>query len=71
MKNSKKNNRTIPRAIDKYDAELGRFLLPDPLWEQYYAWSPYHYAAGNPVSLLDWDGREVIYNSDEDYNPQY
>ncbi len=43
----------------KYDAELGRFTAPDPLWEQYYAWSPYAYAAGNPVSLLDRNGKFV------------
>ncbi len=34
--------------------------MPDPLWEQYYAWSPYAYAAGNPVSLLDRDGRDAV-----------
>lgn len=42
------------------DAALGRFTTMDPLCEKYYGISPYAYCAGNPVNLVDPDGRENI-----------
>lgn len=30
-----------------------RFASPDPLWEKYFSWSPYHYCMYNPVSTVD------------------
>ena len=42
------------------DAALGRFTTIDPMCEKYYSVSPYAYCAGNPVNLLDPDGRVVI-----------
>ena len=32
----------------------------DPLWEKYPDFSPYNYCAGNPVKLVDEDGRDWI-----------
>ena len=31
-------------GVRKYDDEIGRFTSPDPLWEEYRAWSPYQYS---------------------------
>ena len=40
-----------------YDARVGRWLSVDPLFEKYVGMSPYNYCAGNPVKLVDPDGR--------------
>ena len=37
-----------------------RFTTMDPMCEKYYDISPYAYCAGNPVNLVDPDGRVVI-----------
>ena len=37
----------------------GRFLSMDPLAEKYYHLSPYAYCAGDPVNLIDPDGRKI------------
>ena len=42
-----------------YDAVLGRFTGVDPLADDYASWSPYNYVMGNPVKLIDPDGRSV------------
>ena len=36
----------------------GMWLSTDPLFEKYVGMSPYNYCAGNPVKLVDVDGRE-------------
>ena len=41
-----------------YDARVGRWLSEDPLFEKYVGMSPYNYCAGNPVKLVDPDGRK-------------
>ena len=41
-----------------YSPNLRRWLVPDPLSEQYYDVSPYAYCAGDPVNLVDEDGRD-------------
>ena len=43
-----------------YDAKIGRWLAVDPLADSYYPVSPYAYCKNNPISYIDWDGREVI-----------
>ncbi|MCQ2219708.1 MAG: RHS repeat-associated core domain-containing protein [Paludibacteraceae bacterium] len=35
-----------------------RWLSVDPMWEKYAGMSPYNYCMGNPVKLVDLDGRE-------------
>ncbi len=32
-----------------WDPALERFSTVDPHTEKYYSWSPYHYAANNPI----------------------
>ena len=50
-------------ASELYDSHArfmnttGRFLSMDPLAEKYYHLSPYAYCAGDPVNLVDPDGR--------------
>lgn len=39
------------------DSSIGRFTTIDPLAEKYPAISPYAYCAGDPVNLVDGDGR--------------
>jgi RHS repeat-associated protein len=43
-------------GVRKYDDGLGRFTSIDPLWEKYYAWTPYHYCGNEPVSKSDPSG---------------
>ena len=38
----------------------GMWLSTDPLFEKYVGMSPYNYCAGNPVKLVDVDGRFTI-----------
>ena len=42
-----------------YSAADARWTTMDPLSEKYYHISPYAYCAGNPVNLVDPDGKEV------------
>lgn len=35
-----------------------KFTSIDPMAEKYYSWSPYHYAANNPLKYIDPDGRD-------------
>ena len=39
-----------------YAYDMGRFLRPDPMQEEYPAISPYAYAANNPLKYVDPDG---------------
>ena len=54
-------------ASELYDSHArfmnttGRFLSMDPLAEKYYHISPYAYCAGDPVNLVDPDGRKIYY----------
>ena len=40
-----------------YDPRTAAWLSQDPLSEKYYSITPYAYCAGNPVNLVDPDGR--------------
>ena len=44
----------------QYSPALRRWLVPDPLSEKYYGVSPYAYCAGDPVNLVDPDGRVIF-----------
>jgi RHS repeat-associated protein len=46
----------------------GMWLSADPLFEKYVGMSPYNYCAGNPVKLVDVDGREIEEASMEQWN---
>lgn len=47
------------RGARLYDSEIGRFLGVDPLASKFQGWSTYNYVLGNPVSLVDPDGRSA------------
>ena len=42
----------------------GMWLSTDPLFEKYVGMSPYNYCAGNPVMMVDVDGRELSVSVD-------
>ena len=46
----------------------GMWLSVDPLFEKYVGMSPYNYCAGNPVKLVDVDGREITTDDIETCN---
>lgn len=39
-----------------YSEDFGRFLSPDPLFEQFDSWTPYHFGFNNPVMYSDPSG---------------
>ncbi len=41
-----------------YSEEIGRFLSPDPLFEKFAEWTPYHFAFNNPIMYSDPSGLE-------------
>ncbi len=40
--------------------DIPGFTTLDPKSEEYFSWSPYAYAANNPLKYIDPDGREII-----------
>ena len=49
-----------------YAYDVGRFLRPDPMQDEYPGISPYAYANNNPLKYVDPDGREIVFASKED-----
>ncbi|QQR86455.1 MAG: hypothetical protein IPJ76_18020 [Flavobacteriales bacterium] len=47
------------RGARYYDSDAARFLNLDPLADEFANWSAYNYVLGNPISLLDPDGRSA------------
>ena len=45
------------RGARFYDSDIGRFLSLDPLAMEFPQWSDYNYVLGNPIRLVDPDGR--------------
>jgi hypothetical protein len=48
------------RGARYYDSDVARFLSLDPLAAKFAEWSDYNYVLGNPVMLVDLDGRYPI-----------
>ena len=53
-----------------YDAQIGRWMIPDPLAGKYESWSPYKYCLNNPIVFVDPDGRSVDPASQNEWNKQ-
>ncbi|SFF60463.1 RHS repeat-associated core domain-containing protein [Thermoflexibacter ruber] len=51
-----------------YDAQIGRFFKVDRFAEKYYNFSPYQYAANNPIKYIDVNGDSIwISHNGQDY----
>lgn len=53
-----------------YSPSAMRWMTMDPLCEKFYDTSPYAYCAGNPVNLVDPDGRDWYHYFDENGDEQ-
>ena len=51
----------------QYDPFTARWTTIDPMAAKYASLSPYSYCAGNPVNMVDSDGRDAIYIAFPDY----
>ena len=53
------------RGARYYDSDVARFLSLDPLAAKYPTMSAYNYVAGNPIILIDPNGKEIIYKGED------
>ena len=42
------------------DSRIGRWLSLDPLFNKFPNYSPYLFAINNPITIIDFDGRDII-----------
>ena len=52
-------NNSIYDSFARFQNTYGRFMSIDPKAESFYHISPYTYCAGDPVNLVDPDGRDI------------
>jgi RHS repeat-associated protein len=53
-----------------YDPALGRWHVPDPLMEEHFNYTPYHYTFNNPILFIDPFGLDTtVYVLDQAANP--
>ncbi|MDW3191990.1 MAG: DUF6443 domain-containing protein [Cytophagales bacterium] len=66
-KEEQKETGWLDYGFRMFDPWLGRWNHIDPLAEDFYTQSPYHYAYNNPVNFIDPDGRsgEAVIDEDE------
>lgn len=48
------------------DPSIGRWISPDPLGEKYYRIGQYVYCGGNPISLFDDGGKDIVLAGKDD-----
>ncbi|MFN3196167.1 MAG: RHS repeat-associated core domain-containing protein [Chlorobiota bacterium] len=58
-KEKDKENGLGDHGVRKYEYETGRFTSIDPLWNNYYVWTPYQYSLNSSIELVDVNGLVV------------
>ena len=53
-------NNSIYDSFARFQNTYGRFMSIDPKAESFYHISPYTYCAGDPVNLVDPDGKHIV-----------
>lgn len=56
---------TLDYGARHYDARIARWTAPDPMAEKYYGVNAYSYCGGNPILLIDIDGKNWYSYFDE------
>ncbi|MGE0562528.1 MAG: RHS repeat-associated core domain-containing protein [Flavobacteriales bacterium] len=59
------------RGARYYDSDVARFLSLDPRAREFANWSPYNYVLGNPISLIDPDGRGPTEDPEKQHAKNY